>query len=128
MNIVCYYRVINQIKNRRYLRTEDRWRNYKPANYALSIRSMVYVERGGSETLDLEEVKEINLKIFLLAYHLFFTLEKKLENKERFSWRLRHEKSDSLFIRKFKVPRTIFQHCHLFTFIYVSMKKSLIVY
>lgn len=124
-----YYRVINQIKNRRYLGTEDRWRNYKLAYYVLSIRSMVYVEQlERFRNPWLGRGKGDKSQDFFIGISSFFYREKKLENKDRFSWRLRIEKSDSLFIRKFKVPRTIFQHCHLFTFIYVSMKKSLIVY
>lgn len=45
--------------------------------YVLSIRSMVYVERSGSETLDLERGKGDKSQHFLIGISSFFLPEKK---------------------------------------------------
>lgn len=73
--------------------------------YVLSIRSMVYqyVERSGSETLDLERGKGDKSQHFLIGISSFFyPRKKKIKKKDRFfQEKLRIEKYDSLFIRKF---------------------------
>lgn len=45
--------------------------------YVLSIRSMVYVERSGSETLDLERGKGDKSQHFLIGISSFFYPRKK---------------------------------------------------